>query len=607
MNDEELEFSVAKMAKIGFSFSPSFSPDGSQIAFISNLSGVPQIWIVSSNGGWPHLVTAFDDPILSVSWSPVGEWLAFSLAPGGGMNQQVYLVRPDGTDLRLLTDGGKENNWLYNWTYEGKFLKISSNRHNPKSMDAYLYDTLYEEWILVAKNPGVGNIVDVSLDNKYATINRRLQRGNNNLYLVDIEKNKEILLTPHEGPAEFRGGRFSADAKTVYISSNADREFLGFGRITIDEKGQPSPIEIIIDRENSDLQGIRLTDDKTLAALIWNVGGYNEIDFYNLTSLTLIRGPKIPTEIFSDAIFSKDGSLFAMVLSGSTRPVDIYMYKIKTTELAQITYSPHAGVDLSKLIQPELLRFQAHDGLELSGWLYLPKNVVKPCPVVLKFHGGPEAQERPIFYVNYQALLTQDITVFAPNVRGSEGFGKTFINLDNGKLRFNAVQDIKACVDFLITSNIADPQRIGIMGPSYGGYMTMAGLTEYPELFTAGANLFGVVNFETFFENTEPWMAEISKIEYGDPETQRDLLKALSPIHKLDGVTAPTIVLHGANDTNVPVVEPEQVVENLKKRGIIVKYSHFPDEGHCFATTKNRITSTVEIVKWFVKYLIFGS
>jgi dipeptidyl aminopeptidase/acylaminoacyl peptidase len=155
----------------------------------------------------------------------------------------------------------------------------------------------------------------------------------------------------------------------------------------------------------------------------------------------------------------------------------------------------------------------------------------------------------------------------------------------------------------VVSAKIADPKKIGIMGGSYGGYMVMAGLTEYPDLFAAGADLFGVVNFETFFAHTEPWMAAISKIEYGDPEKEADLLKSLSPIHKVDRVKAATIVLHGANDTNVPVVEAEQVVENLKKRGIPVEYVLFPDEGHGFQKTVNRIRSNVAIVRWFVKYL----
>ncbi len=272
----------------------------------------------------------------------------------------------------------------------------------------------------------------------------------------------------------------------------------------------------------------------------------------------------------------------------------------------QVTRSPHAGVDLTKLVRPELLRFKAHDGLEPSGWLYRPKVGAAPFPTVLSFHGGPEGQERPGFNSTYQALLSRGIAVFAPNVRGSAGFGKKFVNLDNGALRFEGVKDIKACVDAVVKSGAADPKRIGIMGGSYGGYMVMAGLTEYPDLFAAGADLFGIVNFETFFENTEPWMAAISRIEYGDPDKEADLLRRLSPIYKIDRITAPTIVLHGANDTNVPVVEAEQVVDSLKKRGIPVEYVLFPDEGHGWRKTPNRIRSTVEVTRWFEKYLNAG-
>jgi dipeptidyl aminopeptidase/acylaminoacyl peptidase len=223
--------------------------------------------------------------------------------------------------------------------------------------------------------------------------------------------------------------------------------------------------------------------------------------------------------------------------------------------------------------------------------------------MVLSFHGGPESQERPSFNGTYQALLAQGIAVFAPNVRGSSGFGKKFVNLDNGALRENGIKDIKATVDFVVRNGFADPKRIGIMGGSYGGYMVGAGLTEYPDLFAAGANLFGVMNFETFFKNTQPWMAAISKVEYGDPDTQLEMLRRLSPINRVDRIKAPTIVLHGANDTNVPVIEAEQIVENLKRRGVPVQYILFPDEGHGWRKMPNRIRSTVEIVGWFNKYL----
>ena len=194
--------------------------------------------------------------------------------------------------------------------------------------------------------------------------------------------------------------------------------------------------------------------------------------------------------------------------------------------------------------------------------------------------------------------------MFAPNVRGSSGFGKRFVNLDNGALRFDAIQDIASTVIYLTENGIAKSGRIGIMGGSYGGYMTMAGLAEFPDDFAAGVNLYGVVNFKTFFEQTEPWMASISKIEYGDPETEGELLDALSPIHKLDRVKAPTLVLHGANDTNVPVYEAEQVVEKLRERQIPVEYILFPDEGHGFHNEDNRIAAATAIVNWFRQYLL---
>jgi dipeptidyl aminopeptidase/acylaminoacyl peptidase len=271
--------------------------------------------------------------------------------------------------------------------------------------------------------------------------------------------------------------------------------------------------------------------------------------------------------------------------------------------LRQVTQAPHVGVKLEELVRPKLVRFKAHDGVNLSGWLYRPRGASGPAPVVLSFHGGPEGQERPAFRSDYQALLARGIGVFAPNVRGSAGFGKRFVNLDNGALRFNAIKDIRACVDYVVREKVADPKRIGIMGGSYGGYMVMAGLTHYPELFRAGANLFGVVNFETFFAHTEPWMAAISTVEYGDPKTQKKLLRELSPIHKIDRVKAATIVLHGANDTNVPVVEAEQVVKALKGRGVPVEYVLFPDEGHGFRKTPNRIRANVAVVRWFERHL----
>ncbi|MCD4706402.1 MAG: S9 family peptidase [Candidatus Sabulitectum sp.] len=603
MAQDDLEASVALMAKVGACWSPAFSPDGKRIAFISSISGLPQVWIVPAEGGWPELVTALPDQIYSVSWSPDGNWLAFSLAPGGGMNEQVYLVRPDGSELRRLTRGGKENNWLGSWTYDGCKLLIASNHRSADAMDACVFDIESDQLRLVTENRGVGYFTDVSRDGKYALLYRMVNRSDNNLYVINLEDGEEILLTPHEGPGSFDGGRFAPDGKTVYLSSNKDRDRIAFCKMAIDENGKPGAIEILVDRSDAELQGFDITRDGKTASLLWNVAGFNEIEFFDLTTSEITPGPDLPAEIAGTPLFSQDGNLLAIVLSGSISPMDIHVYDRKLERLWQVTKSHHPGINLSNMTSPELVHFPAHDGIEISGWLYQPTNFVAPGPIVLSFHGGPESQEQPVFKGLFQALLAQGIAVFAPNVRGSAGFGKRFVNLDNGPLRFDAIRDIETCVDYVVSLGVADGSRIGIMGCSYGGYLTMAGLTEYPERFAAGANWFGIVNFETFFKQTEPWMADISRIKYGDPETQIELLRDLSPIHKLDRVTAATIVLHGANDTNVPVVEAEQVVQHLKKSGVSVKYVLFPDEGHGFYKESNRIRASVETVRWFSEHL----
>jgi dipeptidyl aminopeptidase/acylaminoacyl peptidase len=226
--------------------------------------------------------------------------------------------------------------------------------------------------------------------------------------------------------------------------------------------------------------------------------------------------------------------------------------------------------------------------------------------VVISIHGGPEGQDRPTFRADYQALLDSGIAVFAPNIRGSSGFGKAFLQLDNHDKRFDANRDIRSAADWLVEAGIGARGRLGIMGGSYGGYAVMVGVTEFPETFAAGANLFGIVNFETFFAQSTPWMGAISSGEYGDPKTQRQLLRELSPIHKLDRVKAAMLVMHGANDTNVPVVEAEQVVSTLKGRGLDVTYVLFPDEGHGWRKEANRVRSTVELVRFFRNHLVEG-
>ncbi len=595
----DLEDMVSRLSAIGYAFGPSWSPDGGRLAVISSKAGIPQVWFTGSTGVRLEQFTDFADSVGGVSWSPAGDVIAVSVAPGGGLNTQIYLIASDGGEPRMITSGGEVNNWMGGWSDHGRYLTYSSNVSGSGGMDCWLFDTGSGQSRKIADNQGIGTC-QLSPDASRAVVWRMRSRGNTDMYLLDLESGQEHILTPHVGVALANQAEF-VDNDTLLISTNIDHEMLALARIEIGEGGVPEPIEFVAGRGDAEVSDFAVVSDSRVA-ILWNAAGRSEMSYLDLDSGIMTVGPELPAEIAGGMELSPDAGAIALSVSGSASPNNVWVLDLEYETFIKVTASAHDGVDLDSLVLPELRTYAAHDGLELSGWYY-PAKGPKPGPMVLSFHGGPEGQERPRFRATYQALAARGISVFAPNVRGSSGFGKTFVNLDNGALRFDGIRDIESTVSFVTQAGLADADRIGIMGGSYGGYMVMAGLTEYPELFAAGANLFGIVNFETFFANTEPWMAAISTVEYGDPVNEKELLEQLSPIHKLDKVVAPTIVLHGANDTNVPVVEAEQVVDNLKQRGIPVKYVLFPDEGHGWRKTGNRITSDVEIVKWFETHL----
>jgi dipeptidyl aminopeptidase/acylaminoacyl peptidase len=594
---------VAAIASIRSANSASFSPDGTKLAFISNASGAPQVWVVPAAGGEAVQVTKLTDPVQFVVWSPTADWLAYAVAPGGGLNVQVYVARPDGSGAKMLTAGGAVNNRLYGWSRDGRWLGIGTNRLNPTEMDAFLIDPATGETKAVGTGKGLDTLTDVSADGKFALISRLVSRGDNNLLLVNLATGAETLLTPHSGTASFGWGEFSHDGRRIFVMSDVATDLTAFGTIQLDAAGKPAPFKVLAQRSDAEADGAALSRDGARAVLRWNVAGRSELAYLDTATGKLSPGPKLPGDVIGSPLFSPDGRRLALGLISAAAPTDVWVADAATGKAVQVTHSRHDGVDLTTLVRPTLVTYKALDGLPLSGWLYRPPGAKGPGPVVFIYHGGPEGQSRPTLSTDVQALVARGVSVFLPNVRGSTGFGKRFVNLDNGALRVNGVQDIKATTDALVAQGVADPKRLGIMGGSYGGYMVMAGVTEYPDMFAAAADLYGVVNFETFFQHTQPWMAAISTVEYGDPATQADMLKALSPIHKLDRIKTPLIVLHGANDTNVPVIEAEQIVQQLRARNVPVEYVLFPDEGHGWQHLPNRIRSTTTLADFFARWL----
>ncbi|MCY3834780.1 MAG: S9 family peptidase [Chloroflexi bacterium] len=593
--------STQLLAKAGRCWSPTFSPDGAQLAFISDINGSPQAWRISVEGGFPAAVTAFEEQVTRVIWSPDGEWLAVESAPGGGMNTQIDIVRPDGRDRRRLTAGGSVNNWLGGWARAGRSLMFSSNVERADAMECFRVTIESGAPDKLTDGDGTAVIEDANADGSQLLVQRVAYRGDSDIYLADATGAGMQLLTAHEAPASFDNARFAHDQRGVYAISNCDADLACLCHLDL---AADSNWRSVRARADAELAEFALSPDGETAALVWNIAGAHELELTHLANREGGRTIALPGEIVESLRFAPDGEHLALAITGAQLPQDVWLLGVNSGDLRQLTRSPRVGVDLGKLVPASLLSYRAHDGLQLTGWHYAPRGRHAPYPTVLSFHGGPEGQEQPRFRADYQALLAQGIAVFAPNVRGSSGFGKRFVNLDNGGLRFDAIRDTNSTAQFLVDAGTAEPGRLGIMGGSYGGYMTMAGLAHYPELFAAGVNLYGVVNFRTFFEGTEAWMASISKVEYGDPESEGELLDALSPIGSIDRVIAPTLVLHGANDTNVPVIEAEQIVAALQQRAAPVDYILFADEGHGFFNEDNRVAAISAIVDWFTRYLL---
>ncbi len=589
---------VAAIAAIRSSTGASASPDGRRIAYIANTSGSPQVWMIT-DGGAPVQLTRLADPVQSVAWSLAGDWLAYDVAPGGGLNVKAHVIRPDGSGDRLVTAGGPSNNRFFGWTDDGKALRIGSAAVDPARFDPQLVDADTGKATGVGKGgSGLGDLV-ISKDGRVAVIDRAVTRGDSNVWLVDRASGAERLVTPHDGRAQFSTIGLSPDARRLWLIGNSTTDRSALVAVDIDAAGKPGPMRTLLARADAELENAVLSDDGATIALFWNKGGRSELAWFDTRTGKARAGPVLPVDIAGAPDFAADGKALLFTGSGAAAPANVYRVQVADNALTRLTDSAHDGVDLAKLVRPRLLEWTARDGVKLSGWLYAPAGSSGPQPMVFVYHGGPEGQSRPSLSSDVQALVANGISVLLPNVRGSSGAGRAFMELDNGPLRVNGVTDIADTSEYAVKAGLADPKRLGIMGGSYGGYMVMAGVTEFPTMFAAGVNLFGVVNFDTFFKNTQPWMAAISTVEYGDPVKDEAMLARLSPLNRIGVVTTPLLVLHGANDTNVPVIEAEQIVASLKGRGVPVEYILFPDEGHGWRKLPNRVRSTTAIVGFF--------
>lgn len=565
-------------SEVSGSWSPALSPDGRHAAYVSDRSGTPSVWVQPVGSDLRFLVDTGTHPVMGVQWSTGGGWLACQIAPGGAPRHEIWLVRPDGSGLHQVAGFGTDTADNMRWLPGRSLLAVTENLTSSVLIDAVTGDRQ-----LIAEGDLI-SLFDVSPDGRRALL-RHGPRGARHIAVRDLATGVEEYVTSGEQAV------FGPDGRTVYARSDA-------GEYPVLVRVLGGAVEVLAASEIAEVESFAVTTTGGTAAVLWNMrGGMSE-----LVVLDLITGGRrlvspLPGNVVSGLAWSADGSTLTFTAEGPGQPHGTWTFDAAGLHPVSVEEpAPNA-------VLPVLHRIDAHDGIEISGWLFTPATD-GPHPTVLWFHGGPEAQERPGHGPLFQSLVDRGIAVFAPNVRGSSGFGRSFVNADNGPLRYAAITDVESCVKHLVSTGVADPGRIGCMGRSYGGYLTLAALTTYPDMFAVGIDVCGMSNFATFYQHTEPWIASAAVSKYGDPVTDAELLRDLSPITRIDRLTTPLMIVHGENDSNVPVIEAEQVVEALAARGVEHKYLLFRDEGHELLHRSSRAEYLRETVDWLTTHLL---
>jgi dipeptidyl aminopeptidase/acylaminoacyl peptidase len=598
---------IRQIAGAAGAWGPAPSPDGTRIAYVTDRSGLPRLEVAGlSEPADPVLVSRSVDEVVSVSWSPDGEWLACLVSPGGIICAELHLVRPDGSDHRVVAGADPRATVFPGlWTGLGSYAFSLAPGTGP-DVDVVEVDVATGALRTLATG-GFLLVTDVSADGR-TVLARRGPRGYRHIAIIDVETGAQRRLLPLDAPGGIASeeGRFGPDGRSVYLRAalpgppGEDRA--GLVVVPLADDGTPGPGRVLLSRPDADVDGYLFRPDGTVL-VTWNVDGISALSVHALPDGALVADVPLPEPVLTGCALTAGGSAAIAELTGPQDPRALWRVPLDPPAPAERLPASPPRPDPDLLVPPVLHRYAGLDGLPLSGWLYRPPGVDGPNRTVVSFHGGPENQERPVFTPVIQCLVAAGFTVFAPNVRGSAGFGRAFMTADDGRGREGSFDDVRATVDHLVLAGIAAPGRIGAHGWSYGGYLTLVALTRWPDLFAAGVTLAGMSDLRTFFAGTEPWMAAASVTEYGDPIVDHDLLTAISPMTRLGDLRAPVLLAHGDRDSNVPVAESRQAHHALQARGAPSELLLLPGEGHLIVGRPALVELSERAVAWFEAWL----
>ena len=606
------KYSFDHYLNVRSAYGASFSPDGRHLSFLTDITGVAEVWNVpidihSPDPSWPDQLTFRGERVASAAFSPTDDTLLVTADIGGNERTQLYTLSADGSTFTGLTDQPDVIYQFGDWSPDGKSILYSSNERDGRYFDVYELSLENQQSQQLLQQDGTNYPISYSPDGSQVLVSRHESNTRNQLILINRATRDTRTLTPPssdaKGPAEYANPAWSADRRELYLLSNAGRQFLSLARLDL----TTSELTYLRD-EAWDAEQLALTDDGTRMALVTNEDGYSRLELFDVSAGWDARRelpvPTLPQGTIPEIGWSPDGTRLALTLNITNDAPDIWVWDVEEQILWRATRSSLGGIPQDTLIMPSLVHYPTFDGREIPAFLYLPQNrQSRGLPIVIYVHGGPESQSRPIFNPVIQYFVAHGFGVLAPNVRGSTGYGYQYQSLDDVRLRMDSVADLQQAVFWLCESGIADAQQIAVMGGSYGGFMVLSAITTYPDLWAVAVDIVGIANFVTFLENTGPWRRKLREAEYGSLENDRAFLEQISPIRHVDRIVAPLFVVHGANDPRVPVGEAEQIVAALRSRNVPVEYMRFEDEGHGLIKRANRLVAYPAIARFLDAYL----
>lgn len=571
-----------------------FSPDGKWVAYITNASGQMNLWkqrvqLARGEPFAPIQLTAFTEQVArGCAFSPKGKRIFINADFQGNERHQIYEVPADNGWHYPVVENPEKRFMLGTEPFspDGKLIAYSSDERSPKDLDAIIFDLKKRKPRTVLSGDANFFPHSFSPDGRFLLVTRLNSNADSDIFLCDVSNGEARHLTKHEGEIIYLPVGFSPDGNGFYLLTDKDREFWGLAFYSFSDSTLT-----YLKTPDWNIESAEVSKDGRYIAYILNEEGYSRLFVLDKNTGQEKSFDSLPRGVYSILRFSPKSSQVALYISRFARPAELYIVNIETGKFWKLTQSYLGGVPEEEMVEPELVRYKTHDGRMVPGFLYKPREAspANKSPVVLSIHGGPEAQERVGYAYNgfYQYLLNRGIGIFAPNVRGSTGYGKSYQKLIHRDWGGAELKDFEFAARYLQSLSWVDSSRLGVFGGSFGGFATLSCVTRLPDYWKAAVDIVGPSNLITFTKSVPEFWKRYMKEWVGDPDEDAEMLKARSPINYVDNIKAPILIIQGANDPRVVKAESDQMVGRLRELGRTVEYMVFEDEGHGFTKPAN--------------------